>query len=191
MKLKFATFFLFLFSISQAQTLEELKLDTKKVYDASYNIDFDAILNYSYPKLFELVDRTQMTQVLESNFQNPEFSVRFVYPNPTFNYSEMKKINNQTFCIIRYNGAIRMKYEKPLTDQLANGMLTTFKQHMAGKKVSYEKERNSFLIEGESVLIAISDNLTQNKWRFLNYDAGQLEFIDKMITESVRKQLGL
>lgn len=191
MKLKFAIFFLFLFSISQAQTLEELKLETKKVYDASYNIDFDAILNYSYPKLFELVDRAQMTQVLESNFQNPEFSVRFVYPNTAFTYSELKKINQQTFCVVRYNGAIRMKYGKPLTEQLANGMLTTFKQHMTGKKVSYEKERNSFLIEGESVMIAIADNTTQNKWRFLNYDAGQLDFIDKIITESIRKQLGL
>ena len=191
MKLTSVLFFLFLFSISKAQTLEELKAETKKVYDASYNIDFDEILNYSYPKLIELVDRTQMTQVLESNFQNPEFSVRFVYPNPAFSYSELKKINNQTFCVVRYNGAIRMKYGKPLTEQLANGMLTTFKQHMAGKKVTFEKERNSFLIEGESVMIAIADNVTQNKWRFLNYDAGQLDFIDKMLTETVRKQLGL
>lgn len=191
MKFKLALIVLLSYTIGQSQNLDELKLETKKVYEANYLMDFNTILDYSYPKVFDLLPREEMYKTLETSFQNQEFSVRFVYPNPKFTFSEIQKINNQSFCLVRYNGAIRMKFEKALTDQIANGMLKTFQQHMKDKKVLFEKERNSFFIEGESILIAIADERTQNKWRFVNYDAGQIAFVDSIISESIRKQLGL
>ncbi|MGX7668262.1 hypothetical protein [Flavobacterium pedocola] len=191
MKLKLSLIALFFLSLLQAQSVSELKTSTQKIYEASYNMDFNGILDYTYPKLFDIVKRETMYETLDKTFQNEQFGVRFVYPNPKFTFSELKKIGNQTFCIINYKGAIRMKFEEKIDDATAQTMITSFKESMKDKKITFEKDRNSFLIEGNDVMIAVSDALTQNKWRFVNYDIAQKTFLDKVIPEAIRKQLGL
>lgn len=191
MRLKITYIALLFVSVLQAQTLTELQLETKKVYEANYTMDFNTILDYTYPKVFDIVDKKTMYETLDKTFQNEEFGVRFVYPDPKFNFSDLKKIDNQTFCLVSYNGAIRMKFEEKLDDQTSKRMLDAFQISMRDKKVSFEKDRNSFLIEGNSIMIAISDALTQKKWKFLNYDPTQMDFLNKIVPENIRKQLGL
>jgi len=186
------TFLALLFGITlQAQSLGNLKQETKKVYDATYTMDFNTILDYTYPKLFDIVDRTSMYETLDKTFQNEEFSIRFVHPNPKFTYSEIKTIGEQKFCIISYANAMRMTFEEKLDDETVTAMMNAFKETMKDKKITFEKERNSFLMEGTDILIAVSDNLTKKQWRFLNYDVEQLDFLDKILTQSIRKQIGL
>ena len=166
MKLKITFIALLFATVFQAQSLSELQQEAKKVYDASYNMDFNSILDYTYPKVYDIVDKKTMYETLDKTFQNEEFGVRFVYPDPKFNFSEIKTIANQTFCLVSYHGAIRMKFEEKLDDQTSKRMLDAFQISMRDKKVSFEKDRNSFLIEGNSIMIAISDALTQKNGSF-------------------------
>ncbi|MEW5676150.1 hypothetical protein ABGT15_07540 [Flavobacterium enshiense] len=191
MKLKFTLAVLLFVSFLQAQSLSELQQDTKKVYDANYTMDFNTILDYTYPKVYDIVDKKTMYETLDKTFQNEEFGIRFVYPNPKFTFSDIRKIDNQSFCVVSYHGAIRMKFEEKLDDQTSKRMLDAFQISMRGKKVSFEKDRNSFLIEGNNIMIAVTDTLTQNKWKFLNYDPNQIDFLNKIVSETIRKQLGL
>ncbi|WP_313808064.1 hypothetical protein [Flavobacterium sp.] len=174
-----------------AQIPKNLERDAKKVYDATYNMDFNTILDYTYPKIFDIVDRNTMYETLDKTFQNDEFSIRFVNPTANFKYSDIKTIGNQKFCLISYNNALRMKFEEPLDEETVSIMTEAFQSSMKNYKITYEKERNGFLLEGPDMLIAISDSLTKNEWRFLNHDEDQIDFLDKILTTSVRKQLGL
>ena len=41
---------------------------------------------------------------------------------------------------------------------------------MEADKVTYDKANNSFQIEMRSTLLAVADDATKNKWKFINKD---------------------
>lgn len=173
------------------QSVESLKSDCQKIYDATYNMDFDKILDYTYPKLFDIIDRESMYQVLDQTFQNEELRIRFVHPNPSFTFSDIKEIDGKKLCIIHYNNAARMIFEEKLSDNEAEKLEESLKGAMTNKKITFEKSRNAFYMEGKETMIAVSDEHTQNKWRFINYDPSQKELLNMMLGEKIVSQLEL
>lgn len=183
---------IWLFTIpSFGQSFESLKSNCKKLYDASYLMDFDAILDLTYPKLFDIIDRDSMYLVLEETFQNDTFRIRFVHPNPAFTYSEIKEIGGKKFCLIEYNNAMRMILENELSVDDIQEMEKSLKANMNHKKITHEKKRNAFYIEGKEIMIAVSDELTQNQWRFINHDPQQLDLLYQLLDKKIVNQLGL
>ena len=76
-----------------SQTIEKLKVATKKIYDANYTMDFDTIVNQTYPKIVETHGgKNAMLNKLDSDYQNDEFRMRLELVTPVFQYSEIKKI---------------------------------------------------------------------------------------------------
>jgi len=60
--MKSKTFILVLLLVScfsLAQTIEKLKIETRKIYDANYNMDFDTIVKLSYPKIVSHFGKTK------------------------------------------------------------------------------------------------------------------------------------
>ena len=52
----------------------------------------------------------------------------------------------------------------------AEAMTEIFKKSMDAEKVTFDKTTNEFKIELGSTIIGVSDELTENKWKFLNKD---------------------
>ena len=186
--------FSFLFIITSfatfSQTLEGLKADTKKMYDASYTMDFENVLNYTHPKVFETVTREQMIQALNDSFENENFKIRLVHENPTFTFSELKKIDDKTLCIITYTNAIRMTLVEKVTPEKAEILLNSFKQSNEYKTLIFEKERNSFFLEGKATMIAVAEESTKNEWKFVNYTSSKEKMAESILGENVMKTLG-
>lgn len=183
--------FLFLTISSSSQSIDELKVDTKKMYDASYNMSFDEIISLTYPKLFDLIPREQMSEMLDNMFQNESMKIRFVHANPKFNYAEIKKINNKSYCVITYLSAMRMTFEQKLSEEEVSAMKKSFLDSGNYSTVNFEKERNSFFIEGDAQMIAIADESTKNKWKYVNYDKSQKQLATMILGEEILKELGL
>jgi hypothetical protein len=57
--------------------------------------------------------------------------------------------------------------------------------------VLFEKDRNSFFIEGNSTMIAISDEYTKGTWKFINYSKRQTADSEMIVGKEAMKQLGL
>ena len=55
MKTKLIFLFLLCVLSSFSQNVEKLKLETKKIYDANYTMDFDGIVDLTYPKIVESI----------------------------------------------------------------------------------------------------------------------------------------
>lgn len=192
--MKKKVFLLLLLSITSlgfSQTLDQLKSDSKLFYDAQYNMDFEKIVSYMHPKLFETMSKDDLLAALDQSYQNEQFRMRLVLPKTTFTYSEIKEIDGKKVCKIEYPQTIRMIFEKPLSEEEKVAIEESITTSKPSLKVRFEKDRNAFYIEGLEILIAISDETTQNHWKLIMYDQSQKQEFITMLGENTINTIGL
>ena len=187
-KILFFAFFLFQTIAVLAQDMASLKTEALKSYKASVNMNFDAIFETTYPKVFDIVSQDQMKAMFGQMMENEQFSIKLVEVEPNFSFGEIKKIEGKTFCFIDHNNVMSMTFKEPMED--AESMIEIFKSSMSAEKVTYDKATNSFRIEMRSTLIAVADDLTKNQWKFLNKDKENRMF-SMLFDEKIVKALGL
>jgi len=193
MKTKFIFLFILFSSFSFSQSLEKLKLETKKIYDANYTMDFDVIAQLTYPKIIESVgNKDSFLEKLDLDYQNEEYRMRLELVTPIFQYSELKRIEGKTFCVITYRNPIRYFFEKKLNSDSASKKVNWLKENNNTNEVFFEPKRNSINVKRVSKLIAIADETTNNEWKFFNFDdSSQREIFKTSFNENVKKELGL
>ena len=190
MKTRILFFAVFLFqSITLlAQDIASLKTEAIKSYKAGVSLNFDAIFETTYPKVFDIVSQDQMKAMFGQMMENEQFSIKLVEVEPNFSFGEIKKIEGKTFCFIDHNNVMSMTFKEPMED--AESMIEIFKSSMSAEKVTYDKATNSFRIEMRSTLIAVADDLTKNQWKFLNKDKENKMF-SMLFDAKILKALGL
>ena len=187
-KILFFAFFLFQTITILAQDMASLKTEDLKSYKASVNMNFDAIFETTYPKVFDIIPQDQMKMMFGQMMENEQFSIKLVEVEPNFLYGEIKKIEGKTFCLIDHNNVMTMKFNEPMEN--AESMTDIFKSLMNAEKVTYDKATNTFRIEMRSTLIAVADELTKMQWKFLNKDKDNKLF-SMIFDEKIVKALDL
>ena len=193
MKLKKLALLLLLISqVTVGQDLNSLKIEAQKVYEATAILDFDKIIDGTYPKVFEIVSKEQMKQILISTFNgNDEMKIKLLNVPPDFKFGEIKKIDTQTFCLIDHNLSMELTLQEKIEDdEEAEMMLEIFKAGMETDKVTFNKETNTFTIIKISTMIGIADQATNNTWKFLNKDKENV-LATKLFSKKVLKALGM
>lgn len=186
-------FLLFLYNMCAfSQSLESLKIATKKIYDANYTMDFDAVANLTYPKVYEATGKMAFTEKLDADYQNDVFRKRLQIEIPVFQYSDMKTLAGKKYYIITYKNPIRYFFEQKMDASSAQKKAADLKQSAQAYEVVVEPKRNSINVKRNSKLIAISDETTNGEWTFINFDdLTQREFFDTFFEANVKKELGL
>ena len=187
-KILFFVFFLFQTIAVLAQDMASLKTEALKSYKASVNMNFDDIFATTYPKVFDIIPQDQMKKMFGQMMENEQFSIKLVEVEPNFSFSEIKKIEGKSFCMVTYNNVMTMKFKQPMDD--AESMVDIFRSSMEADKVTYDKLTNTFRIEMRSTLIAVADDVTKNQWKFLNKDKENKMF-SMLFDVKILKALGL
>ena len=190
MKFRTVVFIFFLFQtiFVLAQDANTLKSEALRSYKAGVSLNFDAIFDTTYPKVFDIVSRDQMKEMFAQMMDNEQFSIKLIEVDPKFSFGELKKIDDKTFSILTYNNVMEMTFKTPMED--GDAMVDVFKSNMGAEKVTYNKMTNTFRIELRATLIAVADALTNNNWKFLNKDNENKMFL-MIFDEKIQKQLGL
>ncbi len=190
MKKQFFIIIAFILSINSfAQDLTSLKTEAQKMYSATIALDYDLILETTYPKLFEIVGKDKMKETLISTFNGTEeMKIKILPIEPEFSYGKIKKIGNKLFCLIDYNLSMQLIFNDTMIDSKI--FIKEFKKNTDAKSVTYDKSTNSFTINIRYTMIGIFDAFTNGKWCFLNKEKGNVLF-DKLFDETVKKELGL
>ncbi|HSD13515.1 MAG TPA: hypothetical protein VLB74_02585 [Flavobacterium sp.] len=192
MRFKITLFALLIVINISAQSTDDLKRDTKALYNATYTMSFDTMLDFTYPLVFKFVERADMYGTLDSSFDNEVYRIRYQYTTPHFTYSDMLMTDNGLYCVISYENSILMTYKQPLSDDTRVKKITeTLHKNFPDSIVRFEKERNAFNIIKTDKLVAIFDDFTEGKWKFISFDPKYKELLDAVITEKIRNQLGL
>lgn len=178
-------------TISFSQDLNALKADIQKTYDATIALNYDKILDYTYPKLYKFIPRDKMKEALIATFNgNDEMKVKILAVEPNFNFGEIKTIDNQKFCLVKHNLSMELTLNEILEDEDVEMMIDLLKSAMETEDITFDKEKNTFKVSKISTMIAISDELTKNQWRFLNKDK-ENKLMAMLLNKKVVKELGL
>ena len=177
---------------SSGQNLDNLKIQTKKMGDANYTMDFDAVADLTYPKVYESKGKSAFVAKLDTDYQNDEFRKRLQIETPVFQYSEIKNTEGKFICVITYKNPIRYFFENKLDATTGPQKANALKESAKAYETIYEPQRNSINVKRNSKLIAIADESTNNEWKFINCDdLSQREMLDLIVSENIKKGLGL
>lgn len=189
MKYKFLLLFLLTSVVTFAQDLTSLKNDAQKVFDFTIAKNYDATLDYTYPKVFDIIPREQMLEVLNNMLDNESMSITIENVRPDFTFSNELVINKAKYYVIEHNNRMIMKFKTELGEE-KDAMLEYLTQSMPSYKVSFDEKTKSFIVDGKAKIIAISDEITKGTWKFLNYN-GDSPMMEQVLGKEVLEKLGL
>ena len=130
--------------------------------------DIDKIMDYTYPKVFTIASREQITKALNESFETDEFSisldsvkVKTIFPVLTINDARYVKISHSMI--------MRMKY-KTVIDSAGSVTFIQLLEPKFGKgNIRFDQQDNTFHIFILAYLLAIKDEISKD-WSFVNYD---------------------
>lgn len=192
MKIKLTVIVVLLFSqVTFAQDLTSLKQEANKIYTATATLDYDIIMDYTYPKIYEIISREQMKELLIQTFNgNEQMKIKILNVAPNFNYGVIKKIDDQNFCLVDHNLEMDLTLTEKIEGEEVEMMTELMKSAMECESVTFNQQTNTFNIKKRATMIAIADAATNNQWRFINKDK-ENALVSKLFSKKVIKALGL
>lgn len=166
-----------------------------KVILATEQLDWDLILDYTYPLLFELVDREQMKAAMQHSFDGEDVSmkidsVRIDTIFPMFTVGKGKYVKVIHTMRLRMIPKVKPDSTAEEEEELDPETMTEFLETEFGEgNVKYDTASKTFILYTRSQLVAILDELSP-RWTFVNFQekspmAGLLfskEVLDRLAT---------
>ena len=192
----FATFIVALFfslTISAQSDKAEITKNAQAYYDYMTAQNFDAVLDYMYPKVFEMASREEMKAGMEQMFNSTEMKIEFL-SNDVESVSDSKIVDDKTYAAIFYTSIMRMTFvseqDKPEEDQkgFLEFMEATMETQFGEENVTSDLKTMSLVIAMNASMFAIKDPQYQG-WKFIGNDDALKQLVDSIIPESVRTEL--
>ena len=118
---------------------EIITKEAQTYYDYMTNQNFDGVLDYMYPKVFDMAPREQMKMGMEQMFNSPDMKIEFLN-NDITEVSDQKEYDGVTYAAVYYNSKMKMTFlselEKPEEDK------KTFIQFMKSTMATQFGEEN-------------------------------------------------
>ncbi len=152
--------------------------------------DLEKIMDYTYPKLFEIAPRELMIATLKETYDSDEFSIeidsiKIITIFPVF------VINDTSYVKVRHSMLMRMKYNEALdtNDKESKTMLVSILEQKYGQgNVRFDAATNSLNIFMKPDMVGIKDK-TVNTWTFANLDEDNAALLEMLFSRAVRDKL--
>lgn len=164
------TSFLLASAVVKSQTADAVLNKRLAAYIAlSKDLKIDQLLNYMYPRIFEIAKREQLKEALENAYNNSSMEIKLdslslgkVQPILRFSKGSYTK----------FNYSVKMSM-KPLSDELKgknDQLLANLKKTFGNDNVSLEEATNTFWIFQSKEALAIKDNYSKNIWTMIGLE---------------------
>ncbi len=172
---------------SQNSQTSSIDLDgiAKQIFVDMNNRDFDAILDMTHPKVFDIVPKEQMKTVLKTMFEGTEqFSIEIPKIIPKYKVSEIYngEKDNLKYAFVSYNMKMKMTFHDQEFDDEAKKMMASV---MKAKEMDVEFISNNSMdvLMNDRLTIILKDDSTANKWVMINYDPDSPLFYQVLSSE--------
>ncbi|MEY8849377.1 hypothetical protein AB9K26_11205 [Psychroserpens sp. XS_ASV72] len=157
------------------------------------NQNFDGVLDYMYPKVFDMAPRSQMKLGMEQMFNAEGMKIAFL-SNDVTNVSDLIDFEGKNYALINYNSKMKMTFlseqNQPEEDQ--KGFLTFMKATMETQfgegNVTDELETMSLIVNMDATMYAIKDPNYEG-WKLLGNDDAMKTLVDTIIPEEVKSKV--
>ncbi|WP_298893464.1 hypothetical protein [uncultured Psychroserpens sp.] len=179
-------------SFSQSHK-EEITKNAETYYEYMTNQNFDGVLDYMYPKVFDTASKEQMKAGMEQMFNSPDMKIEFV-SNTVTDVTDKMEVENITYAAIFYNSKMRMTFisEKDKSEEEQKSFLEfmegIMKTQFGETNVTSDLKTVSLLINMDANMFAIKDP-KYDGWKFIGNDDTMKELVNSIIPESVRTAL--
>jgi len=147
---------------SQSSSMISLKNDLNLYTQATIDNDIPKLINFIYPKVFTIVPKEKMSQVLTAAYKSgnaPKVTnIKHLKIEPIQTYTE------GMFSIVTSSMSTTLKSPMPNNEKFEAYMLERIKKGLNDKgTVDFDKEKHTFSINHISKTLAINEN---NEWKF-------------------------
>lgn len=132
--------------------------------------DLDRVMDYTYPKLFTLVSREQMLEVMKSTFENEEMTIAMDSLKLLKTWP-MLELPEGSFVQMEYSMLMRMQFKQmdsTFTPDKMETISSLLEMKYGAGNTRYDSVTRQILIHINSPLLAIKDELSP-QWTFLNF----------------------
>ncbi|SDR77558.1 hypothetical protein SAMN04515667_0626 [Formosa sp. Hel1_31_208] len=180
-------------SVAAQSHKEVIIKEAQTYYDYMTNQNFDGVLDYMYPKVFEMASRDQMKAGMEQMFSSPDMKIEFLN-NDITSVSDKKEVEGVTYAAVYYNSKMKMTFlselDKPEADKktFIDFMKATMDTQFGVENVTADEKTMSLVINMDATMFAIKDP-KYNGWKFIGNDDAMQMLVNSIIPESVRAEL--
>ncbi|MES2864041.1 MAG: hypothetical protein V4666_07980 [Bacteroidota bacterium] len=189
MKIKLTILLLLTSFLNFGQDLNEMKKDVLKMQTLTIAKKYAATLDYTHPKVFELASKEQLIEVMNNIFDNDLMTITMVDVAPNYTYSDIITASKGKYCVIEYNSEMNIEFKEDITET-KEIMIESLQNNMKNYNITFDEKLNTINASGKAQIIAISDELTNGSWKFINYDE-ESPMMEKVLSKEILKQLGL
>ncbi len=136
---------------------------------ANTEMNFERVLDFTYPKLFTIAPRNEMAKMLQATFNNDEMSITMdslkttaVFPVFSLQQGSYAKILYSMKMIMQLKG----NGETPEKQKEKIGLMLTAMQSQYGDKAGTDSSGH-ILLDINAVMVAVKDTYTK-EWCFVN-----------------------
>ncbi len=181
--------FLSFFVTIQAQHDPRLVQRLDSTLLATRDMDFNRILDLTYPKLFDLVERDQMKAVLRSTFDNNQFlitldslTIASISPVMMVGTGQYVKVQHTMRMIFHFKDTAEK--ENIETEKL---VANTMAMQYGEENVKYDEVTRSVSVFTKPEMIAVKDDVSP-EWTFVNYKKGDM-ITELLFSKEIRDKL--
>lgn len=143
-------------------SLEQRLDEYMKIND---DMNLDKVLDYTYPRLFEIAPREQMEEAMKQGFDNEVMtmdmdSVKVEKIYPTF------EMDNGSYAKVDYSMIMIMNFKEKDAEMLEMMKSTMAEQYGEGN-ITIDADKNQMRIHSSSPLVAAKDKYSKD-WTFAN-----------------------
>nr|WP_321232973.1 hypothetical protein [uncultured Psychroserpens sp.] len=179
------------YSFSQSQA--EITKHAQTYHDYITNQNFDGVLDYLYPKVFDMASRAQMKASMEQMFNSKDMKIEFLSNNVT-RVTDDKVLDDVTYAAVFYNSKMKMTFvsemDKPEEDKkgFLEFMKTTMNTQFGEDNVTSDLKTMALVINMDASMFAINDPKFTG-WKFISNDDAMKQLVDSIVPESIRTEL--
>ncbi len=180
---------LFITTINVSGQESEVKNLVDRMFTYAINKDFDALLDITHPKVFDIAPREQMLTLFKTMFEgNGEFSIELPDTKPEYKITELfkGKENNLEYALMSYDMQMKMTFNNQEFDDSTKEMMTNMMKAQ-GMDVKFISNNTIDATIKNSLVIILREDTTNNEWKLVNYDANSPLFYQIVSSEVIEK----
>lgn len=181
---------IFLSVISYAQ--DDMRVTLNKYLKLSEEKNSEQLMDYMYPKFFELFPRDIMIKALDKSLNDPAFEI-ILRDSEILSISPQKTVDSVTYAIADYSFVMSLKYveseENSLPDQSTIDLTKDIFNNMYGEdNVYFSDEEKKFTIRVTKNMLVLKTPLLTS-WKVLGTDANLKPLLLKIIPKEIVDEL--
>ena len=175
-------------SFGQESLLKTFKDDIEAVILYTKERNWDKLMSFSFPEIFDSVTEEQMVQQLEMMFNTEATGLEIEVTSPTnISVSEPIEFGGSTYYRIDYNNNHIIKIVGGNVADMVNRLDELYKARGAGKFSFDEKTKTIYVEDNKVVTIAKKNNSYKDNWKYL--DVNESPMIKELVPIFVLKRL--